>query len=51
MEKSKILVLEDNKIIREGIKEYLEENNYIVEEVTTIEEFYNKFIDDIDIFY
>ncbi|WP_158220167.1 response regulator transcription factor [Tissierella sp. P1] len=50
MEKSKILVLEDNKIIREGIKEYLEENNYIVEEVTTIEEFYNKFIDDIDIF-
>ncbi len=50
MEKSKILVLEDNKIIREGIKEYLEENNYIVEEVTTIEEFYNKFIDDIDMF-
>lgn len=50
MQKYKILVLEDNKIIREGIKEYLEENNYIVEEVTTIEEFYNKFIDDIDMF-
>lgn len=50
MEKSKILVLEDNKIIREGIKEYLEENNYIVEEITTIEEFYNKFVDDMDIF-
>lgn len=29
MGKSKILVLKDNKIIREGIKEYLEEDNFI----------------------
>lgn len=50
MEKSKILVLEDNTIIREGIKEYLEGNDYIVEEITTIEEFHNKFIDDIELF-
>ncbi|MCR1900106.1 response regulator transcription factor [Irregularibacter muris] len=50
MEKSKILVLEDNKIIREGIKTYLEGNDYKVEEVTTIQEFYNQFIDDIELF-
>lgn len=50
MEKSKILVLEDNKIIREGIKEYLEGNEYVVEIITTIEAFYHKLIDDIDLF-
>lgn len=46
----KILVLEDNKIIREGIKTYLEDSNYIVESVSKISEFKKIFLKEIDLF-
>lgn len=50
MNKFKILFLEDNEIIREGIKEYLEENNFIVDSISSIKFFKKANLDDIDLF-
>ena len=36
----KILIVEDDKIIREGISEYLSEFGYIIIEVKTAEKLY-----------
>lgn len=48
--KKKILVLEDNKVIREGIKTYLENCDYLVAGVSKIFEFKKLFLKEFDIF-
>lgn len=48
--KKKILVLEDNNVIREGIKTYLENCDYLVVGVSKISEFKKLFLKEFDIF-
>lgn len=49
MKKYKIIYLEDNKVIRESLKKYLEENNFHVIAVKSISEFKSIFIDDANL--
>lgn len=49
MNKKKILILEDNEIIRKGIITYLKDE-FLIEGVPSIGDFKNKYLKDVDLF-